>query len=119
MMVDYKGTSDQVVTAINCPIASTVSATYSALKMILTDPTVPINDGAYRPIHVTAPKGCILNPREYAPVEGRNIIIMRVFQSILKAFEDVLPERVPAKGYYQRREIILQWQGDTFVAISD
>ena len=119
MLVDYTGTSGQVVTAINCPIASTVSATYSALKMILTDPMVPINDGAYRPIQVTAPKGCILNPKEYAPVEGRNIIIMRVFQSILKAFEDALPERVPAQGYDQRTEINLQWQGDTFVAISD
>ena len=120
MQVDYGGTSDQVVTAINCPIASTVSATYSALKMILTDPSVPINDGAYRPIQVTAPKGCILNPKEFAPVEGRNIIIMRVFQSILKAFEDVLPERVPAQGYDQRTEINLQWTGeDSFVAISD
>lgn len=120
LQVDYSGTSPQVVTAINCPIASTVSATYSALKMILTDPTIPINDGAYRPIQVTAPKGCILNPKEFAPVEGRNIIIMRVFQSILKAFEDVLPERVPAQGYDQRTEINLQWAGeDSFVAISD
>ena len=30
MVVDYDGTSDQVVTAINCPLASTISATYSA-----------------------------------------------------------------------------------------
>ena len=119
MMVDYEGTSNQVITAINCPVASTVSATYSALKMILTDPSVPINDGAYRPIKVRAPKGCILNPREFAPVEGRNIIIMRVFQSILKAFEEVLPDRVPAQGYDQRTEINLQWTGNKFVAISD
>ena len=119
LYVDYEGTTPQVVTAINCPIASTVSATYSALKMILTDPIIPINDGAYRPIQVSAPLGCILNPREFAPVEGRNTIIMRVFQSILKAFEDVLPERVPAQGYDQRTEINLQWTGDSFIAISD
>lgn len=119
MSVDYDGTSGQVVTAINCPFASTVSATYSALKMILTDSIVPINDGAYRPVSVTAPKGCILNPREFAPVEGRNVIIMRVFQAILKAFEDVLPERVPAQGYDQRTEVNLQWTGDVFEAFSD
>lgn len=120
MLVDYEGTSDQVVTAINCPFASTISATYSALKMILTEPIVPINDGAYRPIKVTAPKGCILNPREFAPVEGRNVIIMRVFQAILKAFEDVLPDRVPAQGYDQRTEINLQWSGgESFQAFSD
>ncbi len=119
MVVDFDGTSDQVETAINCPFASTVSATYSALKMILTDSIVPINDGAYRPITVVAPKGSILNPKEFAPVEGRNVIIMRVFQSILKAFEDVLPDRVPAQGYDQRTEINLQRSGDSFEAFSD
>lgn len=119
MVVDYDGTSDQVVTAINCPLASTISATYSALKMIFTDPMVPINDGTYRCIQVKATKGSILNPKEFAPVEGRNTIIMRVFQSILKAFEDVLPEKIPAQGYDQRTEINLQWMGDTFMAFSD
>lgn len=119
MVVDYDGTSDQVVTAINCPFASTVSATYSAIKMILTDPMIPINDGTYRCIEVKATKGSILNPKEFAPVEGRNTVIMRVFQSILKAFEDVLPERIPAQGYDQRTEINLQWTGDSFMAFSD
>lgn len=119
MVIDYSGTSPQVVTAINCPMSSTISATYSALKMILTDPLVPINDGAYRPIQITAPKGSILNPKEFAPVEGRNVIIMRVFQSILNAFEQVLPDRVPAQGYDQRTEINLQWSGESFIAISD
>lgn len=119
MVVDYDGTSEQVITAINCPFASTVSASYSAIKMILTDPMVPINDGTYRCISIKAPKGSILNPREFAPVEGRNTIIMRVFQAILKAFEDVLPEQIPAQGYDQRTEINLQWVGDTFMAFSD
>ena len=119
LAVDYTGSSDQVVTAINCPMASTISATYSALKMILTDPLVPINDGAYRPIKVSAPKGSVLNPREFAPVEGRNVLIMRVFQAILNAFEKPLPHRVPAQGYDQRTEVNLQWSGDGFTAISD
>lgn len=122
VLVDFDGTCPQVTTAINCPMASTISATYSVFKMIMTDPSFPINDGAYRPIKVVAPKGCLLNPKEYAPVEGRNVIIMRVFQSILNAFEDVLPDKVPAPGYDQRTEVNLQWMGDereTFIAISD
>lgn len=120
--VDFTGTCPQVTTAINCPFSSTVSATYTVLKMIMTDPSFPINDGSYRPVHIYAPKGCLLNPKEFAPVEGRNVIIMRVFQAVLKAFEKVLPERVPAQGYDQRTEVNLQWSGDEkkgFVAISD
>lgn len=120
--VDFDGTCPQVTTAINCPISSTISATYSVFKMIMTDPSFPINDGAYRPIKITAPKGCLLNPKEFAPVEGRNVIIMRVFQAVLNAFEKVLPQRIPAQGYDQRTEVNLQWTGDekeTFIAISD
>lgn len=121
VLVDFDGTCPQVTTAINCPFSSTVSATYSALKMILTDPSFPINDGAYRPVKITAPKGSLLNPKEFAPVEGRNVIIMRVFQTILNAFEDILPDRVPAPGYDQRTEVNLQWVNEDgkFIAISD
>lgn len=117
--VDYEGTSPQVITAINSPVASTVSATYSALKMLLTDPVVPINEGTYRPIEIKVPKGSILNPREFAPVEGRTVIIMRVFQSILKAFEDAIPEKVPAQGYDQRTALTMQWTGDRFYSVTD
>lgn len=121
VLVDFDGTCPQVTTAINCPFSSTVSATYSALKMILTDPSFPINDGAYRPVKITAPKGSLLNPKEFAPVEGRNVIIMRVFQTILNAFEDILPDKVPAPGYDQRTEVNLQWVNEDgkFIAISD
>ena len=55
--VDFTGTCPQVTTAINCPFSSTVSATHTVLKMIMTDPSFPINDGSYRPVHIYAPKG--------------------------------------------------------------
>jgi N-methylhydantoinase B len=44
---------------------------------------------------------------------------MRVFQSILNAFEKPLPHHVPAQGYDQRTELNLQWSGEGFTAISD
>lgn len=120
MSVDYTGTTPQVITAINCPWASTISSTYSALKMILTDPSIPLNDGSYRPISISAPKGSILNPREYAPVEGRNVIVMRVFQAVLDALAKAIPDRVPAPGYDTRTEVDLHWSGeDRYYAISE
>ncbi len=118
--VDFTGTHDQVRTAINCPWASTTSSTMSVLKMILTDPSLPLNDGCYRNIDITAPRGTIVNPVEYAPVEGRNVIVMRIFQAIQLALSKAVPEKVPAPGYDTRTEVTLRWNGpDGYHAESD
>ena len=120
LSIDFEGTSEQVVTAINCPWASTISSSYSALKMLLTHPSIPLNDGTYRPIAIQAPLGSIVNPRKYAPVEGRNVVVMRVFQSIQLALSQALPEAIPAPGYDTRTEVDLHWQGpDRYFAISE
>lgn len=118
--LDFTGTSPQVATAINCPRASTISSAYSALKMLLTKPSIPLNDGSYRPIGISAPEGSLVNPIPYAPVEGRNVVVMRVFQSILLALSKALPDRIPAPGYDTRTEVDLHWQGRrTYHAISE
>ena len=120
MRLDFAGTSEQVRTAINCPHASTTSAAYSALKMLLTDPSIPLNDGTYRPIEIFAPPGSLLNPKPFAPVEGRNVVVMRVFQAIQLALAGALPERIPAPGYDTRTEVDLHWSGpDGYFAISE
>lgn len=118
--IDFDGTAPQVATAINCPRASTISAAYSALKMLLTKPSIPLNDGSYRPITIAAPEGSLVNPRFPAPVEGRNVVVMRVFQSIQLALAKALPERIPAPGYDTRTEVDLHWQGPrAYHAISE
>ena len=43
-----------------------------ALTCLLT-PEVPNNEGAFRPVRVVAPEGCILNCRRPAPVSARHI----------------------------------------------
>jgi N-methylhydantoinase B len=112
ILVDFAGTHPQVKTAINCPWASTTSSTMSVLKMILTDPSLPLNDGCYRFIDITAPKGTIVNPKEYAPVEGRNVIVMRIFQAIQLALAKAIPNKVPAPGFDTRTEVNLRWVDD-------
>lgn len=120
LTLDFTGTSPQVKRAINCPFASTMSASYSALKMLLTKPDTPINDGSYAPISIYAPEGCILNPIPHAPVEGRNVIVMRVFQAIQAALSQALPEHIPAPGYDTRTELDLHWRnGREYFAISE
>ena len=62
MVLDFTGSAAQHEGNLNCPLAVTLSASYFALR-VLTDPDVPPCAGAYRPLEVIAPEGCLLNAR--------------------------------------------------------
>jgi N-methylhydantoinase B len=96
--VDYAGTCGQVRRNLNCPWASTVSATLAAIKSALTDPDIPFNEGFKRPITVTAPKGTLVNPSYPAPVRARLLPAYRCFNAVLKALAQVVPDQVIAGG---------------------
>ena len=78
--VDYAGTCGQVRRNLNCPWASTVSATLAAIKSALTSPDIPFNEGFKRPIAVTAPKGTLVNPNYPAPVRARLLAGLSLLQ---------------------------------------
>ena len=96
--VDFDGTCPQVRRNLNCPWASTISATLSAIKAALTSPDIPFNEGFKRPISVTAPKGCLVNPHYPAPVRARMLSAYRCFNAVLKALAQVVPDKVIAGG---------------------
>jgi N-methylhydantoinase B len=60
MTLDFSGTAPQHGGNLNCPLAVTRSACYFAVR-VLTDPDIPPSAGAYRPVEVVAPEGCLLN----------------------------------------------------------
>ncbi len=99
LAVDFAGTSDQVGCHINAPFASTVSATLSCLKSVLTGSDVPFNEGAKRPITVTAPFGSLLNPRPPAPVRARMVSSYRAYGAVMRALGQAVPDRVVAQGF--------------------
>jgi N-methylhydantoinase B len=96
--VDFAGTCGQVRRNLNCPWASTISAALSAIKAALTSPDIPFNEGFKRPITVTAPKGCLVNPHYPAPVRARMLSAYRCFNAVLKALAQVAPDKVTAGG---------------------
>jgi len=96
--VDYAGTCDQVKRNLNCPWASTVSATLAAIKSALTSPDIPFNEGFKRPISIGAPEGTLVNPRYPAPVRARLLPAYRCFNAVLKALAQVVPDQVIAGG---------------------
>ena len=100
--VDLTGSSPQVPTAFNVPFeGSTKPACYFAFRAMLLDTYttseyVPQNEGSFRPIKVTAPKGTIFNPEYPAAAEARFAQIQRLVDCIVKALAPVIPDKVTA-----------------------
>ena len=95
--VDFTGTSEQVQGAINCPIAMVRSCSYCAIRCV-TSPDIPNCEGYMRPLRVHAPEGTILNPVLPAACAARGVMGYRVFDAIMGALAQVVPERVIAAG---------------------
>jgi len=86
LTLDFTGTAAQHDGNLNCPVAVTRSACYFAIR-VLTDPDIPPSAGAYRPVEVIAPEGCLLNARPPAAVVGGNVeTSSRVADVVLRAF---------------------------------
>jgi N-methylhydantoinase B len=95
IVADYTGTSPQQPRAINCVLAYTYAMTAYAIRCALL-PGLPNNEGMYRPIRVTAPAGCLLNPTFPAAVVSRATTGHYVPALVLGALHQVIPERVMA-----------------------
>ena len=81
---------------MNATYAVTASAVYNALLHI-TDPTIPRNDGCYRPINIVAPPGTITNCEFPAAMVGGNTEVSpRITDIVFGALADALPDRIPA-----------------------
>ena len=90
--VDYTGTSPQTPrAAINCVYNVTYSSTMYPFKCSLV-PGIPNNEGLFRPIHVTAPEGCILNTTFPHPVRARAKTTNNINQVLFGAVWPVLGE---------------------------
>lgn len=93
LLVDFAGTDPQTVSGLNSYFNYTRSYTYAAVKSLL-DPEAPMNAGALRPIEVSAPLGCFLNPRPPAGGGPRAAICSRIFEVILGALAPAVPQSV-------------------------
>ncbi len=95
--VDYAGSSDQVRAAINSTLSYTKSCTYLSIRCALKG-DVPNNAGVFRCVEIHVPAGSVLNPHEPAAVAARALTGYRVFDAMLGALAQVVPDRIPAAG---------------------
>jgi len=93
---DFTGTDAQRRGNVNAVEAVTVSAVSFALRSA-TDPTVPANGGAMRPVRVVAPAGSIVAALPPAAVGAGNVeVSQRVADVCLGALAGACPDRVGA-----------------------
>ena len=93
--MDFAGTDAQVDRAINCALCYTTAMAMYGVK-VCTSPNLPNNEGAFRPISLSAPPGCIVNPQFPAPGGSRMLIGHYVPMLVFGCLGQIVPERVMA-----------------------
>lgn len=89
LLVDFSGTAKQVLGPVNSVLGMTASSVYLALQAA-ADPTIPSNDGSYRPFEINAPLGSLVNPTFPAACTGGNETSHRIVNAIMRALS-VMP----------------------------
>ena len=59
-------------------------------------PDIPNNEGYFRPIHIVAPPGSIVNPTRPAAVAARGLTGFRIANTVMGALAQALPDKGPA-----------------------
>jgi 5-oxoprolinase (ATP-hydrolysing) len=70
--IDFTGTSAQLPNNFNAPKAVTMAAVLYVFRTLVDD-DIPLNAGCMKPLQVTVPQGCMLNPRHPAAVVAGNV----------------------------------------------
>jgi len=97
IFIDFTGSSPQSTRGINVVLNYTHAYASFAIKAAIY-PDVPHNEGSFRPVHVTAPPGSIMNALDPAPVASRQVIGHFIPSAIYAALSGALPGRLMAPG---------------------
>ncbi len=93
LAVDWTGSAPQVRGAINNTLSYTKAATYTAILTVVSH-DLPINEGVFRAIEVSAPEGTIANALPPAACAARGLTGFRMLDCCLGALAAMLPDRV-------------------------
>jgi N-methylhydantoinase B len=97
---DWTGTSAQAPGPINFYMHEGMFKMFIGVYMIMVfDPQILFNDGFYDLIHVTMPKGSLLNPNFPASLGSRTHTLSRQFDVLGGALSYNAPEMATAAGY--------------------
>ncbi len=92
---DWTGSGPQREAGLNSYISYTNAYTLAAVKSV-TLPLIPQNAGVTRVVSTHAPLGSFFNPRHPAPCGGRATVSHRIYETIMGALAQAVPDRVIA-----------------------
>jgi N-methylhydantoinase B len=103
--IDFDGTSPQHVGNLNCPLAVARSACFYVVRCV-TAPDLPASGGAFEPVSVRAPAGCLVNATPPAAVAAGNTeTSSRIVDVVFAALAGAVP--VPAHGQGTMNNVVL------------
>ncbi len=108
--LDYSGTDPQVSGALNLPAFGERHPflLQGLINFMLSeDPSIPLTGGVVRPFRVVAPAGTVVNPLFPAAVGVRYATVVRLYNVVLGALAQAVPERTPAAGAGQAAMVVL------------
>lgn len=86
--VDFSGTDPQVDGPLNSVPGYANAGVYMVVQAA-TDPTIPPNDGCYRPIAIISPEGTLVNPRFPAACTAGNETCFIVQNAMFRALAEI------------------------------
>jgi N-methylhydantoinase B len=96
LRVDFTGSAAQIGRSLNAVAAITYSAAFYVLRCLLPPEAAP-TAGLMRPVELVIPEGTVVDAKPPAAVAGGNVeTSQRIVDVLLKAFAQMLPDRIPA-----------------------
>ena len=92
---DFTGTDPQARGAINAAFSQAISGVMFALRCFL-DPTIPMNEGCFRPLTFTLPLGTMVNPRPPAACNARMATVQAAIDAVFQALSQAVEKKAVA-----------------------
>jgi N-methylhydantoinase B len=105
LLFDFTGSADQTKGPANIR-PTVVRAACAYCLTALVDPTLAINQGLVRVIHMRFRDGSVLNPRFPAPVNTYNPTVHALVEALFEALSHLTPRKKVADGCSSRSIII-------------
>jgi N-methylhydantoinase B len=121
LRVDFTGTSPQVQSGMNVPIASTAAGVYFAVRCFAGDSGVRQNDGLSRLIDIVTVPGTLVNPIHPAALSARHLATQRISDLMIEALGQLIPGKDVAAAHVSFPAWVFRahdsrWGKDTLLA---
>ena len=107
LVVDLSGSSGEIRSGMNVPIASAHAGVYFAVRAFL-GPSVPQNAGMTSRVRLVIPEGSLFNPRFPAALSARHLAVQRLADVLIEALGGLLPERAVAASHVSFPALVFQ-----------